>query len=383
MSWLIQLWLWGSIGIVLLLLAQFMANLPVLVRLRSGPVPEKCPLVSVLVPARNEARRIGPCLQSLLAQDYPHFECIVLDDQSDDGTADLVQQLGFSTDPVAQFRLVAGRPLPPNWIGKPWACYQLSQVAHGEFLLFTDADTLHHPCTISAAIITRTFAERLMIPFLFVAAAACLPHWLLYLAQRNSQLARLLGANWLRNLGTANGQFICIRRETYQRIGGHSAVANHLVEDVALARAVAAATGEGLRLTSCDGTALVQCRMYHSFPDLWEGFTKNLWPLFENDFAAFAISVLSQIVVFALPFFVVPWLHSKELWLLIGLILLLRISITFRYRTAWISVLFHPFGYLLALAIALNSLRRSLGKGVTWKGRLYQVSDQQEKPETG
>src|SRR5260221_2601749 len=174
-----------------------MANLPVLVRLRSGPVPEKCPLLSVLVPARIEARRIGLCLQSLLAQDYPHFECIVLDDQSDDGTADLVQQLGFSTDPVAEFGLVGGRPLPPKWIGKPWACYQLSQVAHGEFLLFTDADTLHHPCPISAAIsvalrdrsdlltawtrqITRTFAERLMIPFLFVPAAACLPYWLLY-----------------------------------------------------------------------------------------------------------------------------------------------------------------------------------------------------------
>ena len=400
MFWLIHLWLWGSIGIVLLLLFQFLANLPVLVRLRSGPVPKKCPLVSVLVPARNEAKRIGPCLQSLLAQDYPHFECIVLDDQSDDGTADLVQQLGFSTVPAAQFRLIGGRPLPPNWIGKPWACHQLSQVAHGEFLLFTDADTVHHPSTISAAIgvalrersdlltawtrqITRTFAERLMIPFLFVAAAACLPHWLLSLAQRNSRLARLMGANWLRNLGTANGQFICIRRETYQRIGGHAAVANHLVEDVALARAVAAATGEGLRLTSCDGTALVQCRMYHSFPDLWEGFTKNLWPLFENDFVAFTVLVLTQIVVFAMPFFAIPWLAGWELCLLIGLILVLRVSITIRYRTSWISVLFHPFGYLLALLIALNSLRRSLGKGVTWKGRLYQVGDQQEKAQTG
>jgi hypothetical protein len=87
--------------------------------------------------------------------------------------------------------------------------------------------------------------------------------------------------------------------------------------------------------------------------------------------------------VFAVPFFALPWLAGWELCLLIGLILLLRVSITIRYRTSWISVLFHPFGYLLALAIALNSLRRSLGKGVTWKGRLYQVSDQQEKPQTG
>ena len=399
MFWLIHLWLWGSIGTVTLLFLQFLANLPVLVRFRSGPIPEKCPSVSVLVPARNEARRIGPCLESLLAQDYPRFECIVLDDQSDDGTSELVQQLGFSADPAAQFRLIVGHPLPPNWIGKPWACHQLSQVARGEFLVFTDADTVHHPSTISAAIsvalrersdlltawahqITRTFAEKLMIPFLFVAAAACLPHWLLSLAQRNERLARTLGANRLRNLGSANGQFICIRREAYERIGGHAAVANHLVEDVALARAVAAGTGEGLRLTSCDGTALVHCRMYHSFPDLWEGFTKNLWPLFENHFVAFTVLVLAQIVVFAIPFFAMPWVARWELWLLISLILLLRVSITFRYRTSWISVLFHPLGYLLALAIALNSLRRSLGKGVTWKGRLYQVGDQQEKPQT-
>jgi chlorobactene glucosyltransferase len=400
MFWLIHFWLWGSIGVVLLSLLQFMANLPVLARLRPGPVPQQTPLVSVLVPARNEARRIGPCLQSLLAQDYPHFECIVLDDQSDDDTFPVVQQLGFLVDSAARFRVIAGRPLPPNWIGKPWACHQLSQVARGEFLLFTDADTVHHPGAISATIslalrersdlltawtyqITRTFAEKLMIPFLFVAAAACLPHWLLSLAQRHPRLARWLGPSLLRGFGTANGQFVCIRRQAYQRIGGHAAVANHLVEDVALARAVAAATGDGLRLTSCDGTTLVHCRMYHSFPDLWEGFTKNLWPLFENDFAAFTILVLSQVVVFALPFFAVPWLTGWEPWLLIALILLLRALITLRYRTSWISVLFHPFGYLLALAIALNSLRRSLGKGVTWKGRLYQVTDQQEKPQVG
>src|SRR5260370_16669084 len=119
MSWFFHLWVWGSIGIVLLLLVQFIANLPVLVRLRSGPVPEKCPLVSVLVPARNEARRIGPCLQSLLAQDDPHFECIVLDDQSDDVTPDLVRQLGFSPLPFPPFRLVARRPSPPNWLRTP------------------------------------------------------------------------------------------------------------------------------------------------------------------------------------------------------------------------------------------------------------------------
>jgi chlorobactene glucosyltransferase len=400
MSWLIHFWLWASIAIVLLVWLQFLLNLRVLLRLRAGPIPERCPLVSVLVPARNEAKRIGPCLRSLLAQDYPNFECIVLDDQSEDDTANVVRQLGFATEPVSQFRLVSGGPLPVNWIGKPWACHQLSQFARGDYLLFTDADTVHYPGAISAAVsaalreradlltawtgqVTRTFSERLMIPFLFVAAAGYLPHWLLVLAQRFSRIARFMGSKFWRNLGTANGQFILIRRETYQRVGGHASVANHLVEDIGLARTVAAGIPEGLRLISCDGTALVQCRMYHSLPDLWEGFTKNLWPLFENDFVAFTILVLSQVVVFALPFFVAPWLTSWDLWLLIALILLLRLVITVRYRTSWVSVLFHPFGYVLALVIALNSLRRSLGKGVTWKGRIYQVTGQEEKPQTG
>jgi chlorobactene glucosyltransferase len=386
---LIHLWLDGSIAIVLLLFLQLFANLRVLVRLQPGPVPPQRPLVSVLVPARNEVGRIGPCLRSLLAQDYPNFECIVLDDQSDDGTTELVRRLGFSTS--ARFRLISGDPLPRDWVGKSWACHQLSQVARGEYLVFTDADTIHHPGTISAAVtaaqrersdmltawtyqLTETLGERLLIPFLFVAASCCLPHWLLALAQRNRRFAQSLGANWLRNLGTASGQFICIRRRVYDQIGGHAAASNQLVEDVALARAVSAGTGTGLRLTSCDGIDLIRCRMYRSFSDLWEGFTKNLWPLFQNDFFAFTLLVLGQVGVFALPFFLAPWLFGWELGLLLGLILLLRVLITLRFRTSWISVLFHPFGYLLALAIALNSLRRSLGRGVTWKGRLYQVS---------
>ena len=110
------------------------------------------PLVSVLVPARNEERRISPCLQSLLLQDYPHYEVLVLDDHSEDETAHAVTQFGFTRDPASPRRLLDGEPLPPGWTGKCWACHQLAAAARGEYLLFTDADTVHEPQALGATV---------------------------------------------------------------------------------------------------------------------------------------------------------------------------------------------------------------------------------------
>ena len=110
------------------------------------------PLVSVLVPARNEAHRITPCLRSLLAQNYPNYEIVVLDDHSEDGTASVVLGLGLSRENTSSRRLVEARPLPVGWTGKNWACHQLAAVARGEYLLFTDADTVHAPEALGACV---------------------------------------------------------------------------------------------------------------------------------------------------------------------------------------------------------------------------------------
>ena len=114
--------------------------------------PESAPLVSVLVPARNEARRISPCVQSLASQDYPNYELLVLDDHSTDGTADVVLGLGFTREKTGPRRVLEGMPLPEGWTGKSWACHQLAAAARGSYLLFTDADTIHESTALGACV---------------------------------------------------------------------------------------------------------------------------------------------------------------------------------------------------------------------------------------
>src|SRR6201984_3674620 len=295
---IVDLWLWFSLLVSAVLLP----------RLRPDVTPVTFPRVSILLPARNEALRIRSCLESLLKQNYSSLEIIVLDDESVDATVELAHALGFLTEPESKFRLIRGAPLPPGWTGKSWACHQLAEVAQGEYLLFTDADTVHQPETVSSAVAaaqragcdlltlwpfqtTVTFAEKLVIPLMFVVGGSYLPHWLLVWAQRSPWLARILGSKLLALCGTATGQFLLFRRQSYFKMGGHRAVAAHLVEDISLAREVAKRIPDGWRLVTCDGTGLVSCRMYTSLSQIWQGFTKNLWPVFDGDWVGFWLAI--------------------------------------------------------------------------------------------
>jgi chlorobactene glucosyltransferase len=238
----------------------------------------------VLIPARNEANRISPCLHSLVNQDYPNIEILVLDDYSEDGTAEVVRQFG-------KVRLLIGKPLPEGWSGKSWACHQLANAAGGELLLFTDADTVHSVGAVSAAVreqrrtradllsvwpyqISETLAEKLVIPLLFVVAGSFVPHWLIYLSQTAKWPFRNFPRAWVASLGVANGQFLLFSRESYFRIGGHEAVRDKMAEDVALGRTIAGQIG--MRLVNANGVLLVQCRMYRSLEEIWHGFTNTL-----------------------------------------------------------------------------------------------------------
>ncbi len=350
------------------------------------------PLVSILVPARNEALNIEPCVRSLLAQDYPFFEVIVLDDHSEDETVALLRGLGMSETGTIS-RLLRGRPLPSGWTGKGWACHQLAQAARGQFFFFTDADTEHEPGALSALVayaqkhrtdllsawprlITRTPGEQLVVPMILFLGMTMYPHWLLRVVQRFPVLAKRIKPRHRRMLGVANGQSMFFTRVGYDRIGGHEAERANVVEDVALGRAVASRLDEGMRLLNCEALHFSRCRMYRSFPEVWEGFTKNLRAAFEDSLPSFLLVGVVQFCCFLLPFLLLLMPDANRgliLWQ-ITIIYTIRIVLTWRFQTSWLGCVLHPVGQTLALLIALNSWRRSAGAGVSWKGRIYAVT---------
>jgi chlorobactene glucosyltransferase len=346
--------------------------------------------LSVLVPARNEELRLRDCLSSLIAQEPPAREIILLDDRSTDATVELALKLGFREGKGERLRLLRGLELPEGWVGKNWACHQLSLATDptSSHLLFTDADTIHGAASLRTALayaekqstdllslwpdqITGTWSEKLVIPIGYLLFMAFQPFPLLkWLQARPERVSRWgFTPKKLASLGAANGQFLLFRRRAYEAIGGHEALKDHLVEDIAFGRRVASRTGEGMKLTNADGRELLRCRMYANFAELWEGFSKNLRPVFEESLPGFFLTGIVVFALFLLPFCMVGISHPAQI--AVSLILLLRILLTFRFRTPWISIIAHPAGILLALLIALNSWRLCLRGGISWKGRTY------------
>jgi chlorobactene glucosyltransferase len=349
--------------------------------------------VSILVPARNEECRIRACLTSLVAQEPPVREIILLDDRSGDRTAEIARALGFSEELGSRLRLIHGAELPEGWVGKNWACHQLSEDAdpRSTHLLFTDADTIHSPGCVSAALdhalavradllslwpdqITGTWSEKLVIPLGYLLFMAFQPFpFLSWLQAKPERVARWgIPRERLAMIGAANGQFLLFRREAYRSLGGHEALKDHLVEDVAFGRRVASRTGEGMRLVNADGIDLLRCRMYSGLAELWEGFSKNLRPVFEESHLSFMLFGVVIGGLFLLPFCLLPEAGlAPFVGIAVVLVMGMRLLLTLRFRTSWLGFIAHPFGVALALLIALNSWRLCLRRGIVWKGRVY------------
>lgn len=372
-------WLQHQLGIVVflgVLLLISLSNLLALRRLGTYPPPSRFPRVSILLPARNEEAVIGKCVRSLLAQDYPDFEVLVLDDGSTDGTA---EQLAALAKEDSRLRVLAGRPLPEGWLGKHWACRQLADAATGDLFLFTDADTVHHPQALRAGVAAmqaeqadlmsgflrqqlHTWGERLTVPTVFWCFFSFLP---IPLAHR----IRAPG------LSLTNGQWMLFRRAAYQAVGGHEAVRQSPIDDIMLGRQVKA---KGLRWRVVDAGDYVSCRMYPGFRAAVEGFTKNLFAVFDFRLAEYLFVWVWMLLVTVEPLAVLaswplgvgraifaPWLAA----LAVAEMLVLWGTAMARLRFPVYLALLYPMNVAVLFYVALRSLFFTATGRATWRGR--------------
>ncbi len=358
---------------VLLLIA--LGNTWALRRAARHGAPSRWPKVSVLVPARDEEAHIARCVRSLLAQDYSDFEVLVLDDQSSDETGPILARMASSE---GRLRVLSGQPLPPGWLGKNWACHQLAAQASGELLYFTDADTIHQPQALRAAVavmeeeradlltgfprqVVRTWGERLIVPFFSWACYCFLP---LSLAYRLRAPA----------LSCAIGQLLVFRRSAYQAIGGHSAIRASIVEDLQLAKRIKAA---GHRWRMFDATRLVSCRMYRSGSEARAGLSKNLFAAFEFRLLPYLYAWLWLAVMFLEPPLVLglgamgllPGVRVAPILLCMGLSVALWWVPYRGLRLPWYLALLYPLTLAAIESVAWRSLRLTVSGRLQWKGR--------------
>lgn len=380
-SWHAVLW-WLSItacGVcgVLLLISVFnllrFARLPRVEKI--GDVRQTS--VAILIPARNEERCIEACVRSACVQTHSNLEVIVLNDSSTDSTGAILERL---TTQFANLRVINGSPLPEGWVGKSWACHQLSRATSADVLLFTDADTVHQQDTVVRSIaflrrnelamfsmvpyqILTSFGEHAVIPMVHVLYFSYLPNSLIMSNPRVS-------------LSAANGQFMCFTRRGYESIGGHTVVWNSLVEDVFLARAVKAS---GQRIALVDGTDAVSCHMYTGAAEVTRGFSKNMFPATQYNLPVTLLFLGHLLHTYVLPvgtlFTAIHWsdttmmLTSSCALAAAGVI---RLMISGRFRMPIWHAVIQPVTALWTIVIGINSIRWAYSSmGSQWKGRSY------------
>lgn len=385
-------WLW-VMGLVLAFLAAWRRgraydDLVLPPAALEGAAP---PTVAVIIPARNESANIGGCLQGLLQQTATPISIIIVNDNSTDDTAHIVEAVAAANP---QVKLVNGQPLPPGWLGKPYACWQgaLTIPREAQWLCFMDADTVAKPALLATARAYAeqkqldmfslhpyqnldTFWERLIIPIGFLLVG------LLHDLRRVNQAEAPDAA--------ANGQFILIRRAAYFGVGGHADTPHDKVlEDMALARRVKQA---GYRMGIGLGPDLIRTRMYHGLKPMWEGVSKLSVELVSNGPRAVGVAGL-LLALGWLPLVWVVWATAQAVIeptglafsglgaALLNIVGVMALFLVFYKRTGrffqaptWVG-LFFTLALSLSGLMMLDGVRRHWTKRIRWKGRVYQPS---------
>ena len=365
--------LWISIFLALFIVWTVL-NLSFLPKLNGKkPVAEQ-PLISVLVPMRNEARNVKNCVHMLKNLTYEHLEILIYEDQSTDQTFSLLQEaIGQDT----RFQIIPGVPLQKGWVGKVHACHQLRQYAKGDYLCFVDADVTLHPDVLShsleqavhkkAALLTgfpkfsySNWLDQLVIPMMHFIVYVHLPIALANLTKIPATSA-------------ANGTFMFFKTASYDQIGGHQAVKQSLVEDIQMARTM---KKNGFRVLLLNVTDHVSCKMYETNKETWEGFSKNMFVGIGQ-----SIPLAIGITAFYTFFYVMPLFYLVYGIVVWEPLFMLPYALTVIHRaicdqtskTPLYYSLFVPLSSLLLLAILWRSVYLSgNGKVYTWKGRSYE-----------
>jgi chlorobactene glucosyltransferase len=336
------------------------------------------PLVSVIIPARDEGANIAACVRSVLATNYQTIEVVVVDDRSRDNTGRIVQGIALEQATAGRLTLVRGDELPLGWFGKPWALIQGYRKAKGELLLFADADTRHTPELIPRTVaalqdervdLVTVLSRQEMLSFW---ERLVQPHVLLALAARVGDLRRVNRTRVAWN-AIANGQFILTPRTAYEAVGTHAAVKDSVVEDLAIAQAYVRA---GRDLFLVHGAEYMVTRMYASLAGIVEGWSKNL---------ASGVPLMLPPVAWLRR--IAPWLMwlPSLVWIVpvvwlatggpvalatVGISLLVWLEIYWQEKAPVGYALLFPFGALVVAFIMLRSAWRGRRK-IVWKGRVY------------
>ncbi len=334
------------------------------------------PLVSVLIPARNEEGRIGTCLDSLLAQNYDNMEIIVYDDDSDDATGALLER--YAEENPGLVKVLHGGSLEKGWYGKPRALQRLSEAASGAWLYFTDADTVHGPDSVGQALAlaghykadlvsgyirlrTESFGETQVVPAIYLLSMIAMPLWLIHIVK--SPL-----------VSHAIGQAMLFRASTYREAGGYAAVRDKVSEDVRIARLV---KRHGGRVVFADLKEHVSCRMYSDYKSAISGLSKNVYDYFNKNSLVLLAATAAVPLVFFVPMIGSVWVpaflaKAQPFFRLHSLAMLYAWAIlALERRLPWYLPLIHPLILVNVLSTAWKAARLfSTGRAIEWKGRM-------------
>lgn len=356
---------WLVFGFVMLRLGVVWINLlsrPIL----KNASPGSLPLVSILVPARNEADNLPQLFKQLGHINYPELEFIFLDDHSEDTTQKILNDY---CQEEKRARYISGKDLPSGWLGKNWACHQLGQEAKGEYLLFLDADIAEiHEDLLNNALafsekyelkllslfpdqIMRSQGEKVIVPIMHYLLLSLLPLWAIYKLPFPSMAA-------------ANGQFMLFEGNAYRKYLFHQRARKQIVEDIYIMQDIKRLGLKGMTLVA---NGFIRCRMYHSYAEGLHGFSKNLLAGFGNSIAGMWIYLI--LIVAAWTFFIA--LHQPYIWLLSAIgIVLIRVGISILARqSVWQNIIYHPLQIGNLLIIAILSTTKKWRKQNFWKGR--------------